>query len=105
MFRKLSIIAIGASVSLSGCGGASLLGEPTEAEQKLTVAQAHRENNPTGRFEVAGKREYSNGTEIYVLDTQSGQLCYFFVASGKGDETAQKSDMQSCAGSALAPQS
>lgn len=69
----------------------------------LTEAQRHNAKNPIGRFVVAGTREYPNGTEIYVLDTKSGQVCYYFVASGTGNATAQKTDMQSCAGPALAP--
>jgi hypothetical protein len=61
--------------------------------------------HPIGRFDVAGKREYVNGTEVYVLDTKTGQVCYFFVASGHGGSaTDQKTDMGSCAGDALAPE-
>ena len=72
-----------------------------EAQADLFKAQAVAARSPPDRFQVAGKREYSNGTEIYVLDRQSGQVCYYFVASGRGDDDAQKTDLQRCAGRPL----
>lgn len=71
---------------------------------EMNAAQLHAMRNPNSRFQVAGKREYSNGTEIYVLDSQSGQVCYYFIASGSNrSETGQKEDLRACAGEALAP--
>ncbi len=86
---------------LAGCD--ALQPAPPALDPVLAEAQRQNAKNPIGRFVVAGTREYPNGTEIYVLDTKSGQVCYYFVASGTGNATAQKTDMQSCAGPALAP--
>jgi hypothetical protein len=99
--RANALVVAGiASVLVSGCDRiAAASTEPTalEAEQMRALKR------PTGRFQLAGTRQYPNGTEVYVLDTQSGQVCYYFVASGTGHDTAQKTDMQSCAGPALDP--
>lgn len=75
-----------------------------EAQADLFKAQTDATRAPADRFQVAGKREYPNGTEIYVLDRRSGQVCYYFVANGGGDEDAQKTDLQRCAGRPLAVQ-
>lgn len=74
------------------------------AQADLLKAQAEAARSPAERFQVAGKREYVNGTEVYVLDGQSGQICYYFIASGRGDNDAQKTDLRSCAGLPLVPQ-
>lgn len=88
-------------VMLAGCEASALQQKP---DPKLTEAQRNALRNPIGRFALAGKRDYPNGTEVYVLDTQSGQVCYYFVASGTATTpTAAKTDMQNCAGAALAP--
>ena len=31
--------------------------------------------DPIGLYQNAGKREYSNGTKIYYLNTRTGQVC------------------------------
>lgn len=94
------------ALAVAACGA---LGGCYQQPQGLTgmqQAELHEvATHPIGRFQVAGKREYVNGTEVYVLDTKTGQVCYFFVASGHGgSETDQKTDMGSCAGDQLAPE-
>lgn len=86
-------------VALAGCHQVA----PQSAGQALQDAQKEALAKPIGRFQLAGKREYPNGTEIYVLDTQTGQVCYYFVASGTGGEKDLKTDMRDCAGDPLAP--
>ena len=100
MRASLLVVAGIASLLTAGCDRiATVSTEPTalEAEQMRALKR------PVGRFQLAGTRQYPNGTEVYVLDTQSGQVCYYFVASGTGNDTAQKTDMQRCAGPALDP--
>ena len=85
---------------LMGCDQVRSVG----TDPGLVAAQKKALERPANRFVVAGLRQYPNGTEIYVLDGESGQLCYFFVASGTGSTPqAAKSDMRGCAGDALAP--
>lgn len=80
--------------------------EKPKSSSELAMETAQREAiaHPIGRFVVAGTRQYSNGTDIYVLDSKTGQVCYYFSSSGKkiGEEKIV-SDYQSCAGPALAP--
>lgn len=95
------IIALAAAFVIGGCD--QIQPKETAADAALKVAQTEAAKRPNSRYQVAGKREYGNGTEIYVLDTMSGQVCYYFVASGRGDATSQKTDMRSCAGEALDP--
>lgn len=85
---------------LFACAGCDRLAvRPVES----ALAQAQRDSllQPIGRFQLAGKREFPNGSEIYVLDTKTGQVCYYFVASGTGGEKDQKTDMRGCAGDPL----
>lgn len=99
MDQKLGGLAV-ALLCCNATGCDQLTSRPPSemsAEQKYALA------NPVSRFLVAGKREFPNGTEIYVLDSRSGQVCYYFVATGAGAETAQKTDMMSCAGAPLVP--
>lgn len=84
---------------LTGCP----LNTQSPTDPGLVEAQKNALSRPPNRFQVAGKREYNNGTEIYVLDGESGQVCYFFIASGKGGADSQKTDMRACAGEALSP--
>ena len=53
--------------------------------------------DPSGRFQNMGKREYSNGTELYFLDTKKGQICYVLVTN---DTTP---DREVCAGIGVEP--
>lgn len=86
---------------LTGCGDGPLQQQKPDPVTEAARLDALR--HPIGRFVIAGKREYSNGTEVYVLDTKSGQVCYYFVASGRGDNEALKADMRACAGEPLDP--
>jgi hypothetical protein len=96
---KQILLAAGVVFVLTGCD----LRAQDKPDPALVRAQADATANPANRFTVAGTRQYKNGTEVYVLDGRSGQVCYYFVASGQGDETAQKTDSHSCAGEALNP--
>lgn len=104
--RAIALLFGMAALGASGCSGKSPWAKDPEvvaAQADLSKAQAENLRAPSNRYQVAGKREYGNGTEIYVLDGKTGQVCYYFVASGRGGEDAQKSDLQSCAGSPLNP--
>jgi hypothetical protein len=44
------------------------------------------QRDPVGKYQFAGKREYSNGTEVYYLDTTTGDVCYALITNdGKPD--------------------
>lgn len=101
MIGRIAVVTT--ALFTASCG---LQGQGSVAPDPAYVAaqRAALENPPT-RFVVAGKREYVNGTEIYVLDGKSGQVCYYFVAKG-GDTQSPKdanTDMRACAGEALNP--
>lgn len=67
-----------ATLLASGCNGWA-----TGASDSV---QRDNATHPAGRFVSAGKREYSNGTEIYVLDTTTGMICYSLISNdGKPD--------------------
>lgn len=103
--RSTPVVVALAALGVVGCDSADRFAgrNPTAQELGLIAAQAEALERPIGRYVVAGKREFSNGSEIYILDTKSGQVCYYFVASGQGGDKLQKTDMQSCAGSPLDP--
>lgn len=97
-----AIIALGAVGLLAGCGQF----QPPAAPQDAALAFAQRAlvEHPVSRFVVAGTRQFPNGTEVYVLDGQTGQVCYYFIATGmETGPKAAKTDMRGCAGDALAP--
>lgn len=98
---RCTSLAVTAALLLSGC---PIQSESTAQESPQLLRLKIKEmQSPVGRYQLAGLREYPNGSEVYVLDTRSGQVCYYFVANGRGTDAAQKADMKSCAGPALDP--
>lgn len=96
---KIALIA----ASLVVLGGCDQLNR-TAIDPQLLAAQRAALEHPINRFVVAGTRQFPNGTEVYVLDGQTGQVCYYFVATGaETGPKAAKTDMRGCAGDALAP--
>lgn len=95
------MFVLAAAVMSAGCDFDKFA--PSKPNAETEKLQQEELKNPTGRFVVAGKREFPNGSEIYVLDTKMGQVCYYFVASGTGDNNAQKTDFMRCAGEPLVP--
>lgn len=94
----ITLMFCGALASLAaGC----MPSAAAPSDPDLVRAQKEAIRAPANRFVVAGIRQFPNGTEVYVLDGKSGQVCYYFVASGQGDDKAQKTDMRACAGEAL----
>lgn len=47
-----------------------------------------------GRYQFAGKREYSNGSEIYYLDTMKGRVCYALITNDANPDTNRCTDSQ-----------
>ena len=47
-----------------------------------------------GRYQAAGKREYSNGTEIYYVDTMKGRVCYALITNDGKPDTNRCTDSQ-----------
>lgn len=46
------------------------------------------EKAPVGRYQNAGKREYINGTEVYMVDSQTAQVCYAFIGKDGTDSNS-----------------
>lgn len=88
------------ALSVAGC---DLRAQGPAPDPAHVAAQTEALRNPTNRYVVAGTRQYPNGTEVYVLDGKSGQVCYYFVATGGDPKTpgAVNTDMRACAGDAL----
>lgn len=63
------------SLVLTGC----------EAAQEPHVEKRMLDSYPVSRFVVAGSREYSNGKDIYILDTRYGDVCTYFMSNVKGE--------------------
>ncbi len=59
--------------------------------QVTTDTNTHR---TIGRYQNAGKREYSNGSEIYYLDTMKGRVCYAFITNDAKPDTNRCTDSQ-----------
>jgi hypothetical protein len=74
--RKSVYMVVGACVAgLAGC----------KAPQAAQDAEARKQSSE-GRYQFAGKREYSNATEVYYLDTMKGRVCYGLITNdGKPD--------------------
>ena len=89
---KSTACAVAASIVVLSGGCDRILPKERTA---LEIEQTESLRKPTGRFQVGGTRHYSNGTEVYVLDTQTGQVCYFFVTND------DKPDTRRCAGDPL----
>ncbi|HXI14753.1 MAG TPA: hypothetical protein VNM48_00180 [Chloroflexota bacterium] len=64
------VLLCAATLLLAGCW-----------QQELGEARAAAARDPAGRYQIAGKREYSNGTDFYVLDTKTGRVCTAFDPS------------------------
>lgn len=76
------LLVVGA---LSGCDwrGQNAATKPSIDEQ---IRQIELQTNPVGRFAPMGTRQYSNGTELYMLDTRNGRVCYALITNdGKPD--------------------
>lgn len=75
-------MAFGALVALAGCERL----QPNTPSPTEVLAQYEAKAHPLGRFVPAGTRQYSNGTEVYMLDTRNGQVCYALITNdGKPD--------------------
>jgi hypothetical protein len=99
--KSLILMALAACV-LAGC---DLRAQGPATDPLYVAAQTEALQDPPNRYVVAGTRLYPNGTEVYVLDGKSGQICYYFVAAGGPEKTpgAVTTDQQNCAGTALNP--
>ena len=76
----LALVPVLLVAGLTGC-------EPAKAVD----ASKH---NTNGRYQFAGKREYSNGTEIYYIDTMKGRACYAFITNDEKPDTNRCTDSQ-----------
>ena len=47
-----------------------------------------------GRYQFAGKREYTNGSEIYYLDSMKGRVCYALITNDGKSDTNRCTDSQ-----------
>ena len=48
----------------------------------------------TSRYQFAGKREYTNASEIYYLDTMKGRACYALITNDGKPDTNRCTDSQ-----------
>lgn len=59
----------------------------TAQRERQAEANIERATNPIGRYQGVGKREYANGSDVYLVDTKTGRVCYGFITNNSEPDT------------------